>query len=474
MANFFAQPQQAPKLFDPKQARSYAEALRQRSMTPQSDQMVGGQYISGGLADAIRQLGEGYISGQVSRVANESEAKERSELVNALRGTPGQMVAPATPNDDEGYTNPQAQMPGTPGSYNAFLERAMQSSMPEYQQMGMQGIMTNAQAEAERAKKAQQMEIYAKALQGSTPQQAIAMGVPAEMVKQYYESPNYGRVKVDFKDSGGALVPRNEYGDTPKDVANIDKTGNPFSDLVVRGPDGEMTPNTPLVGVKSDIARAGKPQISVDARNFNTQESEQSKAYGKTLGEMRGVITQTGFDANAKMAQLSRMESLLGSLDAGGKAAPLMADVASLAASAGIKLDPNLGAKEAAQALSVEIASNMRQPGTGPMTDKDFDNFLKRVPDLSKTPSGRSQITQTMRAALQRDIEAAKFARDYAEQNGGVIDDKFYDAVGNFYAENPVVKIPMPATNARGQNLPKFDPDKEKRYQEWLKSQGAK
>jgi hypothetical protein len=187
---------------------------------------------------------------------------------------------------------------------------------------------------------------------------------------------------------------------------------------------------------------------------------------------MRGTITQAGFDAPKKIAQLDRMEQLIGAMDAGGKGAPLAADIASYAQSIGIKIDPKLGAKEAAQALAIEMAGNMRAPGTGPMTDKDFDNFLRRVPDLSKTPTGRKEITTTMRSALQRDLEASKFARDYAKANGGVIDDNFYDAMADFYAKNPVVTPQLPSTNARGQSLPKFEGDKEARYQAWKKAQG--
>jgi hypothetical protein len=79
-----------------------------------------------------------------------------------------------------------------------------------------------------------------------------------------------------------------------------------------------------------------------------------------------------------------------------------------------------------------------------------------------------------MRSALQRDLEASKFARDYAKANNGVIDDNFYDAIADFYAKNPVITPDMPATNARGQSLPKFEGDKESRYQSWKKAQGMK
>ena len=106
------------------------------------------------------------------------------------------------------------------------------------------------------------------------------------------------------------------------------------------------------------------------------------------------------------------------------------------------------------------------------MTDKDFDNFLKQVPSLSKTAEGRTEIIKTLRAAVARDQMAAKFQREYARKNNGTIDDNFFDVLADFYAKNPVVTPAMPATNSRGQ--PFADPDKERRYQEYLKRQGGK
>lgn len=451
-------------------AQQYANA-----QAPQA-QMVGGrligpnplEYLAAGLRSYGGMKGEEQTNQEIADLqAKKQEAMQgdMSAMIGALRGTPEKTISAPSPFDTEGAG--QFTMPAQVGSMDKFYEIAAKSQFPQYQQMGMQGALSAAQ-------KAQENQRFMGILQSSTPQQAIAAGVPPELVKNYHESRNYGRDEVSFVDTGGAFTPKTKYGDVPANVAPIEKTGNPFNDTLVRGANGELIANEPLVGAKSRIASAGKPVVNVDARNFNTQESEQSKAYGKTLGEMRGTITQAGFDAPKKIAQLDRMEQLIGALDAGGKGAPLAADIASYAQSVGIKLDPKLGVKEAAQALAVEMAGNMRTPGTGPMTDKDFDNFLKRVPDLSKTPAGRKEITTTMRAALQRDLEASKFARDYAKANGGVIDDNFYDAMAEFYAKNPVVTPQLPATNARGQSLPKFEGDKESRYQAWKKAQGMK
>lgn len=434
-------------------------------------QMVSGHFVA---PNALQYLAAGLrsIGGMQGQKMAEDELKtiqadRANAIASALRSYSEQAMgrpADTLPEGQEGPLRP-AQAPDLMGAYQSLLN----APTPELRQMGMQGIAQQSARSAEEAKKRQMLDALQRA---GSPQAAIAAGIPAEMVKSYYESRNYGRDKVQYKDVGGKLVPVTEYGDVPTGVVSLDKTGNPFSDLIVRDPStGRLVPNAPLVQAKEGVARAGRPQISVDARNFNTQESEQSKAYGKTLGEMRGTIMQAGYDAPGKLAQLERMEALLGNVG-GGAAAPTLAQLSSFAQSFGIKLDPNLGVKEASEALAREMAAAMRQPGTGPMTDKDFDNFLKRVPDLSKTPQGRAQITSTMRAALERDIRAAQFAREYAAQNGGVIDDNFFGALSDFYAKNPVVTPQMPATNARGQAF--SDPEKERRYQEWLKQQGAR
>lgn len=253
----------------------------------------------------------------------------------------------------------------------------------------------------------------------------------------------------DYLTVGKTVLRKDASGLTPayKEPEEVD-----MNKLMIPDGKGGYMVNKAFYDAKAGIAAAGKPSISVDARNYNTQETEQSKVYGKTLGELRGAVTSAGFEAPKRLAQIDRMEELLKGVD-GGKFAPAGAEIASAAESLGIKLDPKLGNKQAAEALAVQMALTIRPAGSGPMTDKDFENFLKTVPGLSKTPEGRAQISRTMRAAIQRDVETAKFARDYAKQNGGVIDDNFMDAVSDFYIKNPVVTPKMPRTNAQGSRV---------------------
>lgn len=184
--------------------------------------------------------------------------------------------------------------------------------------------------------------------------------------------------------------------------------------------------------------RAGATNVRVDAgqRFENAYSTEQGKSFSETMAG----INKTAFAAPSQIRKLERMEVLLDGVD-GGKLAPTGLDVASMANSIGIKMDPKLGNKEAAQALAREIAGGFRQPGTGPMTDKDFENFLLQVPDLSKSAEGRKQIMKTMKTAASRDIQIAKMAREYERKNGK-LDNGFLDDASQYIAENPVVGMP--------------------------------
>ena len=433
------------------------------------------EYLAAGLRGAGGMRGEQQTQSAMGDLANERQTAMVSALKGFgqdMQGQPAREVG-ANEMDPQGYT-----APAVPANPMAAYERLTGSGVPELQKVGMQGMGQYAQdqqkiaadlagKDRERlAKEAAQQRVM-QALQGAqTPQAALAAGVPPELVKTYFDQ-GLGKTKPTFVNG----MPVDPYTAKPVGAA-IPPQVNMASDLLIPDPanPGRMIPNQALIGVKGGLAEKGASRVNVDSRNYNTQESEQSKVYGKSLGESRAAINQAGYDAPAKLARLDRMEQLLAGVD-GGAAAPAMADIASFANSLGVKIDPKLGNKQAAEALAREMAATLRQPGTGPMTDKDFENFLKQVPSLSKTAEGRTEIVKTLRASIDRDLRASKFARDYAGKNGGVIDDNFFDSLAGFYAQNPVVTPSMPAANSRGQA---FDPDKEKRYQEYVKRQGGK
>lgn len=212
---------------------------------------------------------------------------------------------------------------------------------------------------------------------------------------------------------------------------------DPTKDLLIVGPNGTLVPNTALIDIKKQLRPPAATQsVTIDQKAEGAFKIDQAKS----LSEMMTNINKAGFEAPTMIRKLERMEQLLEGVD-GGRLAPTGLEVASAANALGIKLDPKLGNKEAAQALAREIAGGFRQPGTGPMTDKDFENFLLQVPDLSKTAEGRKQITATMRAAANRSIAISRMAREYVKKNGQ-LDNDFLDAAAQFVAENPVVAAP--------------------------------
>jgi len=223
-------------------------------------------------------------------------------------------------------------------------------------------------------------------------------------------------------------------------AANVtpEKAPDLVREYVYAGGDAKFGPNG-FTKWAHDMKAAGSTKLSIDQRQpgaFNT-------AQGTEFSGMMGGINKASFAAPAQLRKLERLESLLTGVD-GGKFSPAGLEVASAANSFGVKIDPRLGNKQAAQALAIDMANSMRVPGTGVMTDKDFDNFLRQIPDLSKSAEGRAQITATMRAALKRDIEVGNLARAYVKRHGQ-LDNGFLDEAAQFMAANPVVSGPSAA-----------------------------
>lgn len=107
-----------------------------------------------------------------------------------------------------------------------------------------------------------------------------------ESLARFAQTRNYGDLqrldKAHFADTGGGVTAVNPFTGAP--INTLPKTGNPFSDLLLTGPNGAMVPNQPLIGAKVQVARAG-------ASNINNQvsvagpENEYNKVIGKGLAD---------------------------------------------------------------------------------------------------------------------------------------------------------------------------------------------
>lgn len=315
--------------FDLKQQLA-AQRLRQygdqaQFQAPQG-QMVGRHYVAPNalqfLASGLRSIGgmQGKAQAeqelqQIGEQRTQASQKALAEFLRQSQGTPEQKTpfqAPAFDEQDAQMMSQQGMQnvtPAVPPNMQAAYSALLQSPDQGMQRMGMEGATKFAMDQAEQQRKLAEQQRILSLLQTMSPQQAIAAGVPPDMVKQYMESRNYGRDKVTFQDVGGEKVPVTEYGDRPQGVAPLQKTGNPFSDLLVRGQDGKLVPNAPLVGVKQGIAKAG-------AARTNVSVNMPDKKFYEGLGTaVSGQIEQGFNQAQSAVQTLNNANQIAQSLD---------------------------------------------------------------------------------------------------------------------------------------------------------------
>lgn len=185
-------------------------------------------------------------------------------------------------------------------------------------------------------------------------------------------------------------------------------------------------------------AREGASRVNVDTR----QETEFAKSLGKQQGEDYAGLMKSDAMASSKLNKLGRLESLLASSGNTGKLTPATMELKAAAESLGFKVDPKLPFQQAAQALSNEIALELRNPSggagmPGALSDRDREFLVNMVPNLGKTPEGNKMLIGTMKKLAQREKDIAKLAREYRQKTGR-FDEGFYQVLSDYSAKNPL------------------------------------
>lgn len=193
------------------------------------------------------------------------------------------------------------------------------------------------------------------------------------------------------------------------------------------------------------------PAPSATVNQFT--EKEENKAVGKHFGEQYTKTQEAGLMATSKINKYTRLNQLLEGVNT-GKFTPLGVEVASAAQSLGFNIDPKLGNKQAAEALSNEMALELRNPSggagmPGAMSDQDRAFLQNMVPNLSKTPEGRKLMTETATKLAKRDQDVAKMARDYRKKRG-TIDEGFYEELQKYSEANPLFPAQKPSASSQG------------------------
>ena len=222
---------------------------------------------------------------------------------------------------------------------------------------------------------------------------------------------------------------------------------------------GKLTPEAAgkiagELGVKtSDVLKGGenpnKPLVSIEQK----QETAESAKVGEGFGEQYVTLQKSAISANNKINKLNRMEQLMTGVET-GKLTPMITEIQALGKSLGIEVDASLGPKQALEALSNEVALELRNPSggagmPGALSDKDREFLVSMTPGLSKTPEGNKLIIETGRKIAKRDQDVARMARDYRKKKGH-LDEGFYDVLQNYADAHPLFKEPIASLPAAG------------------------
>jgi hypothetical protein len=196
------------------------------------------------------------------------------------------------------------------------------------------------------------------------------------------------------------------------------------------------------------LAYVGEPKTPQPLVQIaQTQERAEAAKVGGGQGEMYVKLQQGGLDAQPKIDRFTRLSSLLEGVNT-GKLTPLGTQIAAYAQSLGMDIDPQLGNKQAAEALSSELALQLRNPSggagmPGALSDKDREFLVGMVPGIAKTPEGRKLVVETAVKMAQRDKDVAKLARDYRKKHGQ-FDEGFFDELEAFSQKNPLFTTKAP------------------------------
>lgn len=212
-------------------------------------------------------------------------------------------------------------------------------------------------------------------------------------------------------------------------------------------PDGKggtkLMPRSQAVGVLGGAGQRTGGLGTTPSQADQTFDESVAKAAADTYNNLQ----TSGMSADKQIANYQRVGQLLDGFE-GGTLSNLGLQGAKLANSLDIKLDPNLGSKEAAVAIGNQLALQLRDPANGggmpgAMSDADRNFLQASVPNLTQSNAGRKQLIEYQVKVLERNKDVATFARKWRQKYGRLdaLDpngNDFQTALSNWSANNPL------------------------------------
>jgi hypothetical protein len=388
--------------------RRYGEQAQ--TQAPQG-RMVGGRFVAPHaleyLAAGLR--GFGGIRGEqmAEDELRQLQTTRKQAVADALRGyyeniqdRPEEVLPPDVAGPPQ---------PSRPQNLPAAFQALSTSPDAEMRQMGVQGAMQFAQKAAEKRQAEQDRQRLVGIMQKSTPQQAIAAGVPVDLVKSYYEAPNIGRAEV------GRTV-EVTGADGEKLIQQLDKFGQPVGAPMPAyiapmkiNTGGAIELVTPKPGQKFPVIKAPSGKIAPDS---GVRQGQKSLEIDKTKTTTPSVTATEGERKAATLLQ--RMQNseaqLLKALE-GKKSAEKPGIVPSLLRGVGLEAMANLVTPENRQqveAAQLDILDAALTLGTGAAyTKEQLEGYRKSYfPQIGDRP----ETIRDKQARLNNVLSAARIA----------------------------------------------------------------
>jgi hypothetical protein len=206
--------------------------------------------------------------------------------------------------------------------------------------------------------------------------------------------------------------------------------------------------------LKAEMARAGRTTVTT---NLPPQEKAFDVEMGKKLADAYTSIQKDAGAARGTINNLKAFSSLISNSKTGFLTPTLMKG-SNVLASLGISIDPRLGDKQAADAISNQLALQIRNTTEGggmpgAMSDADREFLFNSVPNLTKTPDGNKKLTDALIKLHQRKIETSNMATQYIKRNR-VLDAGFYSEIQDYADKNPLFGKDNRPASPTGQAVP--------------------
>lgn len=185
---------------------------------------------------------------------------------------------------------------------------------------------------------------------------------------------------------------------------------------------------------------SGKPTNQVIGEEAS--KAQQVKA-GQERAGRQDTVFSTAYQAPQHIQRMQLLDTLLGDFE-GGKFTPTGYELARAFNSAGIKIDPKLSNKEAAQALGKELTLELRSAGgsnqlPGAMSDADRQFLEQMTPSMAQSAAGRKALISARTAISQRQMDIGQMAQKYVERYGA-LDEQFFTQAAQYNTMNPIFK----------------------------------